>query len=474
MTTEEEDAKNQRMAVIDREEEAAAKRDELPSEPSPTAHIHDAVEQLTPPEEKAPPAAPVVSRPMGPVEPPPPVPPDVAPPPEAPPPQPFQPKDFPSATPAPAPDAGKQSRLDAISSIRRLIDSGPPQLPSSVNDDALSQARRNDEAAQNRSDFSRALVALGARKPFESVPVKSSAEALMEQRKMVRGESGADLQRKLSGEETIAKLKDDAPKEPGALSEFQKYEMDRNAREDAGKKAAATEKTAAEAGQLENDRKNFAPELTKLGLEPKSASQKDIDRAIQMKNAEATQALARAQFSDKRGQEAKKATEGLPVNMELVEGANPAPEQLKDLGTVDRGVGEVHRLATRMHDVIAESTRLGRALPSDAHRELVQLQGEMTIALKDSAKLGQISAGDQALIDSIRPETGGLEGFIRDPSSFDRQLRGMEKFADDKRATAMTSIGARHKQVHTQETKRGSDGKMYRKNAAGKWESAGG
>jgi hypothetical protein len=186
--------------------------------------------------------------------------------------------------------------------------------------------------------------------------------------------------------------------------------------------------------------------------------------------------LARAQFANAKKQQDLKQTEGLPANMEIQPGANPAPEQLKDLGVVDRGADEVHKLASRMRALLAESTRAGRVANPDTKRQLQQIQGEMTIALKDSAKLGQISAGDQSLIDSIRPETTSVwENVSRDPASFDRQLQGMEQWADDKRGSAMKSMGVRHKGggSDSAETKTGNDGKSYRKNANGKWELVG-
>lgn len=170
----------------------------------PTSHIDDAVAMLDKPDAQT----------AGPVDPPPPVPspepPSVAPPPDGPP----DFKAFPSPV-APKPDDGiRQARLSAIENIRKLIDAGPPKMSPQFSDEAISGARQRDEQAQARSDFSRALMALGARKPFESEPVKSEADSLMKQRGMSQAQGSADLQRKLSGEESIARLSEDKPVDP--------------------------------------------------------------------------------------------------------------------------------------------------------------------------------------------------------------------------------------------------------------------
>lgn len=217
-----------------------------------------------------------------------------------------------------------------------------------------------------------------------------------------------------------------------------------NQRASAAKAAAAqaaADKSAKGDAELAQMRKTWAGEFKKAGIDPNTATKFDLERMLQMRG----QNLTAEALQHREGEVERKKTEGIPANMELTEGANPAPEQLKDLGTVDRGADEVHQLANRMREVLARSSKLGRAMPGDDRRQLTQLQGEMTLALKDAGKLGQISAGDQALIDSIRPDATGVEALIRDYGSFDKQLQGMERYADDKRTAAMKSMGARHK-----------------------------
>lgn len=229
-------------------------------------------------------------------------------------------------------------------------------------------------------------------------------------------------------------------------------ESKRKAEADAAKARADAAKAQRTESELENSRKAFTNELKNLGIDPTKASQKDIDRAISTRNAmmmhdtmaRGINIKAAAEERQERKEE-KAGTQGLPATMELVAGANPASEQLKDLGVVDRGADEVHRLANRMREVLARSSKLGRVMPTDDRRVLQQLQGEMTVALKDAAKLGQISAGDQALIDSIRPDATGIDSLLRDYSSFEKQLKGMERYAEDKRNAAMKSIGARRR-----------------------------
>ena len=60
----------------------------------------------------------------------------------------------------------------------------------------------------------------------------------------------------------------------------------------AAKEKAAKEKAAKEAATLESSRKNYAKELKALGVDPATASQKDIDRAISIGHNKATEAMA--------------------------------------------------------------------------------------------------------------------------------------------------------------------------------------
>lgn len=417
--------------------DAAVERARERKEPS-IGHIDEAVKMLSP-EEKAPEEKAPEKPAFGPVEPPPPEPPSVAPPPEAPPEQSFKPADFPSPQPAvqtSAPPDAKAMRLSALDRIRQLADFNPLQPPPPGTSDAdVAAAQQRDRAEVRRNNFTKAIDSWMGKTPFNP-DAAPEAPGLLARRQAADAEQAKQL---TAQEKLVAALKGD--KDPGALSEFQKYEMDRNARQDTDKAKAAKDKSDAETQQLNEDRQNFGKELTALGLNPATASQKDVDRAIQMKNANANQALAAAQFGDKKKQEDLRQTEGLPANMEIAQGANPAPEQLKDLGTVDRGAEEVHKLANRMREVINGSNRVERVMSPSTRAQLEQLQAEMTLAVKDAGKLGQISAGDQALIDSIRPNATGFESLIRNPASFDAQLKGMERLADDKRATAMKSMG---------------------------------
>lgn len=85
------------------------------------------------------------------------------------------------------------------------------------------------------------------------------------------------------------------PKAPtGGLTEYQRLQMQRQGDIDAGKARAAQEKAAAEEGALKNSRAAFAKELEALGIDPEHASQKDIDRAIELKKYQGSHEIAQS------------------------------------------------------------------------------------------------------------------------------------------------------------------------------------
>jgi hypothetical protein len=67
--------------------------------------------------------------------------------------------------------------------------------------------------------------------------------------------------------------------------------------EDARKVAGGQEKAAAEKAALDGSRKAYSGELKALGIDPTTASQKDIDRAISVGHNKATEAQAKATYA---------------------------------------------------------------------------------------------------------------------------------------------------------------------------------
>lgn len=317
----------------------------------------------------------------------------------------------------PDPQAPLRAKLSEIAGRKYQPSAG-------LTDADIERARADRRAQVGRNDFTQAIQAALLRKPFTPTPPDDVAGGLVARR---RGEQ-ADFERSrgLEFDATKALGRGLATgKAPPVLTPYQLEQIKRNAVLDEQRrndKTAADQRHATERGEdvkFREDQGRRADE-----------AQRRQDRLLEM-------ALRKERDAQ---------TQGLPANMELVDGANPAPEQLKEIGTVDQGADEVHRLANRMRKALRETSRLGRSADPDTISIFRQLQAEMTVAYKNAAKLGQISAGDQALIDAVRPEvTGPIANILRSADSFERQLDGMERSAEDKRAAAMKTVGVRRK-----------------------------
>lgn len=203
------------------------------------------------------------------------------------------------AAPAPAGDDFKSRRLAALDEAKRLayapIDSG-------VSGKDMAEAQGRDRAQRSKDAFTEALQAWLQRRP-QHFTAPTEADDLAKRQQL--GESAALKQRgqQLSVQEQIAKSLTDPKAAPGSgLSAYQQLEIERQKRVDEAKARGAQDKKDAEAGALKNSRVAFTDQLKKLGIDPEHASQKDIDRVIEQNKADASNALAKAQFGENKEQ----------------------------------------------------------------------------------------------------------------------------------------------------------------------------
>lgn len=213
--------------------------------------------------------------------------------------------DFPSeATRSPMPDpkaaiakyVASGEKPDPQAPLRAKLSeiAGRKYQPSAGLADADIERARADRRAQvGRNDFTQAIQAALLRKPFTPTPPEDVAGGLMARR---RGEQ-ADFERSrgLEFDATKALGRGLATgKAPPALTPYQIEQLKRADADDA--RAAEEKKTKAENAErdLGSARKNFAPILKRMGVDPTTATQKDVDRAIEIDKAEASRELARA------------------------------------------------------------------------------------------------------------------------------------------------------------------------------------
>lgn len=203
-----------------------------------------------------------------------------------------QPRAAPTAAP-PADDGLKAQRLKAIETMRTLGDASY-EPPAGLRDSDISAASGRDRDAVRRANLSETLRAAFARQTPRLQQEPSEAQSLLEQRKLADSRNASQWSRKMTMNERLAAAlrepKAVAPR--GALTDYQRFEIERQNRLDAEAAARAKRKAdgAAAKGEsvaadLEASRKNFAGVLRAMGVDPTTASQKDIDRAVKMREA---------------------------------------------------------------------------------------------------------------------------------------------------------------------------------------------
>jgi hypothetical protein len=260
------------------------------------------------------------------------------------------------------------------------------------------------------------------------------------------------------------------------------------ATEDAARATAADEKAAAATKELEGSRKAYAKELKGLGIDPTTASQKDIDRAISVGHNKATEQVAKATLAIAGAQEGRHKNDTEALN----QGIPFAGTTLKYTGTgtprpddVDKAqtVASLYGSAIEGMDDLDKSISEFAAHPSPATKDdvasrarivsghLNTAMGQGAMSIDEARAMSQVlgsdmtsTAGVQALVDKM---TGD------DPAAAAALARKLKAARESTRASAIGKLRAYRFGVPV-ETKKGSDGQTYRKNENGKWEPAGG
>lgn len=211
-----------------------------------------------------------------------------------------------AATAAAGPDM-KAQRLAALREAARLANS---PLDTGIGDKEISAAQGRDRSQRGRDAFTEAIQAWMQRRPIRfSQPTEG--EDLVKRRQLAEGSALKQRGQQLSVQEQIAKaLTEPKPTaSPGGLSEYQKYEMDRNARLDAEKKSAGEKKSADAAAQLERDRATLQKDF--LGYDLSQADEKTIEKLLSLRHAKAAEAQAAATLSENKEQHISQQTHEL-------------------------------------------------------------------------------------------------------------------------------------------------------------------
>ncbi len=146
----------------------------------------------------------------------------------------------------------------------------------------------------------------------------------------------------------------------------------------------------------------------------------------------------------KEAEDARKAAEGMPPGVESINN-NATDKDKEALKLALEGHADLKRLTAEYRAVLGKAKGMGglERMTGDYRRQLDRIQSEMTIAAKNAGGLGQITAGDQGLIDSIRPDATTPWSVFRDQQSFETQLKGLENWAENKVHAGMEARGFR-------------------------------
>lgn len=201
---------------------------------------------------------------------------------------------------------------------------------------------------------------------------------------------------------------------------------------------------------LSREQARLAAEKEAQRLKEKKADEEQQERfhrenlTSRKEEAGATRALAAAGFDLRKSEVERQATEaeekkvaGLPVNIRPVSGFTPSADSIKEVTTSVNANNELKLLAKQFKELIGKPKMDLLSPNSTERRRLNSIASQMTIAAKNVGGLGQITQGDQALIDSIRPSPDLFSLIVRNPASFQGQLDQLVKWGDTKQASVM-------------------------------------
>lgn len=206
--------------------------------------------------------------------------------------------------------------------------------------------------------------------------------------------------------------------------------------------AAGERKAEGDAAKLDLSRQGFGLDVRKQE-EAERANRAREAAALKAAEAKRAAGAAAAQRKAAAAEEksGKKSTEGLPVDWEVVEGANPTKQQNQDFGKVESTDRRVNGLIARVREGLKESGA-GRVLPGPARASLEQLATMLQIEGKDVAGLGALSGPDMALMNSIVANPTSMDSFVKD---IPRSLDNVQFWSNNRVKSLAESTGYRRK-----------------------------
>lgn len=329
----------------------------------------------------------------------------------------------------------------------------------------LADAQAKDKKENDRNQLSALMAAAVSRRPVNYDPAATNASEYLKRLEMSQkvDDQQLDHMEKLAGllkpktkdaatadiqaqRDYLVKIGAATPEQvanmgPGGLKMvYEHYGLDQRNAETARKEKA---KSDEEASTLAAARKQWAPLLRKRGLDPETATQKDIDRAIQENRSDATLALANKQFGYKQSEdaakEAKAEAQDIPPGFKVHEGANPSPESRKKFTALVASQQKMKELTAAMRRELKGASLTDRMLPGEKKRRLSQLATQLRIEAKNVAELGALSGPDMGLMEAMATDPTSLSSLTG--GSIESNLNGLDAWADSSVKAGSKSYG---------------------------------
>ena len=202
--------------------------------------------------------------------------------------------------------------------------------------------------------------------------------------------------------------------------------------DDQRKVAGAEQKAAGEAATLEAQRKNWASELKKAGIDPSTATAKDIQWVLSKNHTAATERLAEGNFAIANAGEKRKAADeaggDIPPGHEITPGSNPGTDSRKKYTALVASQQKMRELTAAMREELSDASVVDRVMPGEKKRRLQQLATQMRIEAKNVAELGALSGPDMGLMEAMATDPTSLASFAS--GSLDKNLDGLDAWAD--------------------------------------------
>lgn len=207
-------------------------------------------------------------------------------------------------------------------------------------------------------------------------------------------------------------------------------------------------------GKTEKELRERAGNIERLGLRP-DATEAEIKAALRAEDAKTTAAIDEAK-SRRLQQSAADLTRettgakqdyektvGLPVEYELVDGANPSNDDKKQFSKLVMSDKKMRGLIGELRQAMAGTNGWQRVFDPAVRSRLQEIAKKLTIETKNVAELGALSGPDLGLTDAIAKDPTGVPANLF--GTIEANLKDLEAWGPNSVSAGMETYGLRKK-----------------------------